>query len=228
MSAKLQRLERVLGYLFKDKDLLLLALTHRSCGSRNNERLEFLGDSVLNHIVAEALFQRFPSAHEGELSRMRASLVKGETLAKVARELGLGEYLKLGSGEMKSGGHRRASILADTLESILGAILLDGDIEACRARVFDWFEDRLEAVSPERVGKDAKTALQEKLQACGKRLPEYQLTHTEGEDHCQQFTVTCALPDDGRQFAGSGSSRRRAEQAAAEAALEELNEQNQH
>jgi ribonuclease-3 len=227
MSAKLQRLQQVLGYPFKDKDLLLLALTHRSCGPRNNERLEFLGDSVLNHIVAEALFQRFPDAREGDLSRMRASLVQGETLAKVARELGLGEYLKLGSGEMKSGGSRRASILADTLESILGAILMDANIEACRARVFAWFEDRLEGVSPEGVGKDAKTTLQEKLQARGKRLPDYQLTATTGEDHCQQFTVTCALADDGKLFTGEGSSRRRAEQAAAQAALEELYEQNQ-
>jgi ribonuclease-3 len=220
-------LEQVLGYPFNDKGLLLLALTHRSCGSRNNERLEFLGDSVLNHIVAEALFHRFPDAREGELSRMRASLVQGETLAEVARELGLGEYLKLGSGEMKSGGHRRASILADALESILGAILMDENIEACRARVFDWFEERLEAVSPERVGKDAKTALQEKLQGRGERLPNYQLTHTEGEDHCQHFTVICELPDEGRQFSGKGSSRRKAEQAAAQAALEELYERNQ-
>ena len=226
MSAKLQRLEQVLGYPFKDKDLLLLALTHRSCGSPNNERLEFLGDSVLNHIVAEALFQQFPHAREGELSRMRASLVQGETLAEVARELGLGEYLKLGSGEMKSGGHRRASILADTLESLLGAILMDANIEACRSRVFDWFEDRLAAVSPERAGKDAKTTLQEKLQGRGRQLPDYQLTHTEGEDHCQQFTVICKLPDDGQQFVGEGSSRRKAEQAAAQAALEGLNERH--
>ena len=224
MSTKLQRLEQVLGYSFVDKDLLQLALTPRSCGSRNNERLEFLGDSVLNHIVAEALFQQFSDAREGELSRMRASLVQGETLAEVARELGLGDYLKLGSGEMKSGGHRRASILADTLESILGAILMDANIEACRTCVFDWFEARLRAVSPELVGKDPKTALQEKLQGRGKQLPDYQLTHTEGEDHCQQFTVICELPDDGRQFAGEGSSRRKAEQAAAQAALEGLNE----
>jgi ribonuclease-3 len=157
---------------------------------------------------------------------MRASLVQGETLAEVARELGLGEYLKLGSGEMKSGGHRRASILADTLESLLGAILMDANIEACRSRVLDWFEDRLAAVSPERAGKDAKTALQEKLQGRGKQLPDYQLTHTEGEDHCQQFTVICKLPDDGRQFVGEGSSRRKAEQAAAQAALEGLNERH--
>jgi ribonuclease-3 len=224
MSAKLQQLEQVLGYPFNDKDLLLLALTHRSCGSRNNERLEFLGDSVLNHIIAEALFRQFPDAREGELSRMRASLVQGETLTKVARELGLGEYLVLGSGEMKSGGHRRASILADTLESILGAILMDANMEVCRARVFDWFNDRLKAVSPERVGKDAKTTLQEILQGRAEQLPDYQLIRTEGEDHCQQFTVICELPDDGQQFAGKGSSRRKAEQVAAQAALEGLNE----
>jgi ribonuclease-3 len=225
MSEKLQRLEQVLGYPFKDEDLLRLALTHRSCGSRNNERLEFLGDSVLNHIVAQALFEQFPDAREGDLSRMRASLVQGETLAEVARELGLGEYLKLGPGEKKSGGHRRASILADTLESILGAILMDANIEACRIRVFDWFEGRLENVSPERVGKDAKTTLQEKLQARGKRLPDYQLARAEGEEHRQQFTVTCELSDGGKLFTGKGSSRRKAEQAAAQAALEELNEQ---
>jgi ribonuclease-3 len=225
MSAELQRLEQVLGYPFKDEDLLRLALTHRSCGSRNNERLEFLGDSVLNHIVAQALFEQFPDAREGDLSRMRASLVQGETLAEVARELGLGEYLKLGPGEKKSGGHRRASILADTLESILGAILMDANIEACRIRVFNWFEDRLENVSPERVGRDAKTTLQEKLQARGKRLPDYQLARAEGEEHRQQFTVTCELSDGGKLFTGKGSSRRKAEQAAAQAALEELNEQ---
>jgi ribonuclease-3 len=224
MSAKLQRLEQVLGYPFKDEDLLQLALTHRSCGSCNNERLEFLGDSVLNHIVAQALFEQFPDAREGDLSRMRASLVQGETLAEVARELGLGEYLKLGPGEKKSGGHRRASILADTLESILGAILMDANIEACRIRVFNWFEDRLENVSPERVGRDAKTTLQEKLQARGKRLPDYQVTRAEGEEHRQQFTVTCELSDGGKLFTGKGSSRRKAEQAAAQAALEELNE----
>jgi ribonuclease-3 len=224
VSEKLQRLEQVLGYPFADRELLQLALTHRSCGSSNNERLEFLGDSVLNHIVAEALFRQFPDAHEGEMSRMRASLVQGQTLAEVARELGLGEYLRLGSGEMKSGGHRRASILADTLESILGAILIDADIESCRSRVLTWFESRLERVSPERTGKDAKTALQERLQGRGRQLPSYELTGTEGEDHCQQFIVSCEVPDLVQKFEGRGSSRRKAEQAAAQAALEGLDE----
>ena len=194
-----------------------------SCGASNNERLEFLGDSVLNHIITEALFEAFPDAREGELSRMRASLVKGETLDEVAREFSLGQYIRLGSGEKKSGGHRRDSIQADCLEALIGAMLLDSDIGQCRPRVLSWFAERLTAVSPELTAKDAKTRLQEFVQGRRQGLPEYSLLRVEGEDHNQQFTVQCRVSGLNGPLEGSGSSRRKAEQAAAEAALEALN-----
>ena len=218
----LSRLQETLAYRFSDPVLLELALTHRSIAGRNNERLEFLGDSVVNHIIAEQLFHRFPTAREGEMSRMRAALVKGETLAEIAAELKLGAHLRLGPGERKSGGNRRASILADALEAIIGAILLDGGIERCRECVGGWFEQRLEALSLGAVGKDAKTALQEYLQGRGSPLPEYSLDSVEGEDHNQRFHVVCRLARPAMETQGSGGSRRKAEQAAAEAALEKL------
>jgi ribonuclease-3 len=224
MADKLQSLERVLGYQFNDPELLRQAVTHRSRGAHNNERLEFLGDSVLNFVIAEALFAKFPEATEGELSRMRASLVRGRTLAKVAREeLELGNYLQLGPGEMKSGGHRRSSILADTLEAILGAVLLDADFAACRARVLHLFSSRLDTVLPELAAKDAKTVLQEYLQGRGQGTPIYHLLGSEGEDHAQVFTVACEITAGGQRFEGEGSSRRKAEQVAAALALESLN-----
>jgi ribonuclease-3 len=216
------RLQRTLGYQFRDSQLLRLALTHRSAGGRNNERLEFLGDSILNHVIAEALFGRFPKAREGELSRMRAALVKGDTLAEVARELELGDSLQLGSGERKSGGHRRGSILADALEAVIGAILLDAGVEQCRERVLDWFSTRLDDLSDSLVEKDPKTRLQEYLQGRGRPLPDYQLVDVNGAAHAQQFRVSCRLEQPGLVVEGSGSSRRRAEQAAALEALEGL------
>lgn len=224
MSGKRGRLQQALGYQFQDEALLELALTHRSCGARNNERLEFLGDSILNHLIAEALFRQFEDAHEGDLSRMRAALVRGETLADMARELELGEYVILGPGEMKSGGRHRDSIIADTLEAILGAILLDAGVDQCRERVFAWFESRLRAISPRHSGKDPKTSLQEYLQGRGLSLPKYQLLQVDGEDHAQEFTVSCELKESGLNLKGSGSSRRKAEQAAAQAALEALSD----
>jgi ribonuclease-3 len=216
------RLQRALDYRFDEPSLLELALTHRSAGGANNERLEFLGDSILNHVIAENLFRRFPEAREGELSRMRAALVRGETLAEVARELGLGDYLRLGSGERKSGGHRRGSILADALEAVLGAILLDGGTEPCRTCVGRWFDARLAAVSDTAVEKDAKTRLQEWLQGRGRPLPEYRLLAAEGEAHARRFRVLCRLRDPDLSVEGGGSSRRRAEQAAAGKALDRL------
>ena len=216
------RLERALGYHFVDASLLNLALTHRSVGGRNNERLEFLGDSILNHIIAESIYQQFPDAREGDMSRMRASLVKGDTLAEVARELDLGEHLVLGSGERKSGGKRRGSILADALEAVIGAILLDSDVATCRSRVLDWFHGRLQALSVDAVGKDAKTQLQEYLQGRGRSLPDYELLGVLGEDHNQQFHVACRLSKPSLMVEGAGSSRRKAEQAAAKIALERL------
>ncbi len=216
------RLQQALGYTFRDPDLLQLALSHRSVGARNNERLEFLGDSILNHIVAEQLYHHFPDCTEGELSRMRAALVRGGMLASVARELQLGSAVLLGPGEKKSGGHRRESILADTLEAVIGAILLDSGQEAARDCVLAWFAEPLGSVSPETATKDPKTSLQEYLQGRGLPLPEYHLAEVSGEDHCQHFVVECRLSEPRSSFSGSGSSRRRAEQAAADAALERL------
>ncbi len=219
---KLDRLQRRLDYQFQERSLLELALTHRSVGGRNNERLEFLGDSIVNHVIAEALFHRFPDAREGDMSRMRASLVKGDTLAKIARELELGDCLKLGSGERKSGGHRRSSILADAFEAVAGAVLLDSDFETCKQHLLQWFAERLNAVELSGGRKDAKTRLQEFLQGRGHPLPHYELTGVEGEDHDQHFEVNCRLSKPRLTTTGSGSSRRKAEQAAATAALEAL------
>jgi ribonuclease-3 len=216
------RLQKALGYEFGDPNLLQLALTHRSVGNANNERMEFLGDSIVNHVVAEFLFHRFPKVREGSLSRMRASLVKGVTLAEVSRELKLGEYLHLGPGERKSGGQRRDSILADTLEAVAGAILLDGGYAACRERILAWFDSRLANMTAEQDGKDAKTRLQEYLQGRGQSLPEYVLVSAEGEDHAQTFLIACSLSTSGIETRGSGTSRRGAEQAAAQSALEEI------
>jgi ribonuclease-3 len=220
--ADIARLQRALGYAFSDPQLLTLALTHRSAGSHNNERLEFLGDSIVNHIIAEALYQQFPQAREGDMSRMRASLVKGDTLAEVARELQLGEYLVLGPGERKSGGHRRSSILADAFEAVVGAILLDSTVEQCRVSVLGWFAQRLEQLKHGAADKDAKTQLQEYLQGRRNPLPEYELLDVQGEDHKQQFRVACRLQRPTLTVEGAGSSRRKAEQAAARCALERL------
>lgn len=219
---KIARLQRALGYEFSDRDLLTLALTHRSAGNRNNERLEFLGDSVVNHVIAEYLYQHFPDSSEGEMSRMRAALVRGDTLAEVARELKVGDHLILGSGERKSGGHGRSSILADALEALAGAILVDSDLETCRRCVKDWFGPRLATASTKGGGKDPKTRLQEFLQGHGRPLPEYELLEVSGEDHDQSFLVACRLARPALVVEGTGSSRRKAEQDAALAALERL------
>ena len=221
-SGELERLQTALGVRFSSAELLELALTHRSCGRQNNERLEFLGDSILNHVIAEHLYRTFPGSSEGDLSRMRAALVKGDTLAALARELGLGDWVRLGQGEMKSGGRRRDSILADTLEAVLGAILLDAGLETLRERLLEWYGERLDAVSPESAVRDAKSSLQEYLQGRGLPLPRYQLRSVEGQDHCQQFHVECVIAEPALSAEGRGSSRRRAEQAAAAAALEAI------
>ena len=173
MTLALTRLASRLGYDFTDQSLFVQALTHRSAGAGNNERLEFLGDAVLSVIIAQWLFERFPSASEGELTRLRSSLVKGSTLARIARELDLGACLQLGGGELKSGGHRRESILSDALEAIIGAIYVESGLDACRERVLDWFGDRLGAIVLGSDEKDAKTRLQEYLQSRGHPLPVY-------------------------------------------------------
>ncbi len=215
-------LSKALGYEFKDSALLALALTHRSYGSSNNERLEFLGDAILNLSIAEALYQQFPASREGDLSRMRSQLVKGATLAELAREFNLGEHLNLGSGEMKSGGHRRDSILADTVEALIAAIYFDAGMEVCRQQVLQWYASRLQAINPQTSSKDAKTSLQEYLQARKQPLPSYQLVRTTGSEHQQQFEVACvvALLED--VVPGVGSNRRSAEQAAAASAIQQL------
>lgn len=218
-------LYRRLGYQFSDSALVEQALTHRSFGGSHNERLEFLGDAIVNMIVAEALFVQFPKTREGDLTRMRASLIRGQTLAEIARELQLGEFLRLGSGEMKTGGHRRESILADVLEALIAAIYLDAGIDTCRERVLAWFGSRLQLVTPGETNKDPKTRLQEWLQGRAKATPIYVLTETLGEAHNQSFTVECRIPSVNEHFSGSGGSRRVAEQVAAQAALDYLERQ---
>ncbi|MCH8543474.1 MAG: ribonuclease III [Alcanivorax sp.] len=216
----LSRLSNRLGHEFTDSTLLQQALTHRSAHrQRNNERLEFLGDAQLGQIVARWLFDHFPDASEGQLTRMRAALVRGQTLAEVGRELDLGSCMVLGSGEMKSGGHRRDSILADALEAVIGAIVLDAGADACRERVLVWFASRLEQISPQSSGKDAKTRLQELLQARQKSVPVYEVVAVRGQAPQQQFEVCCQLTEHDQTFTARGASRRRAEQAAATLAL---------
>ena len=222
-SDELARLERRLGYTFSDRSRLELALTHRSCGSRNNERLEFLGDSIVNFVIAEALYELFPDAREGQLSRLRARMVRGVTLAEIGREFELGDCLRLGSGELKSGGYRRESILADAVEAIIGAIYLDAGMETCHERIRSWFKDRLAGLSiTDQQNKDPKTRLQEFLQARQKALPKYRVTGIEGDAHNQEFTILCELEAMSISSQGKGSSRRGAEQQAARKALELL------
>lgn len=210
------------GHVFSTPSLLAQALTHRSAGAPHNERLEFLGDAVLGLVVAEALYARWPKADEGSLTRARAELVRESALAAVARRLEVGERLVLGPGEMKSGGHRRDSILSDALEAVIGAIYLDAGYEVCRRVVLPWFEEAVSAVPASKVGKDAKTRLQEWLQARQKPLPQYVLEHEGGEEHARVFTVRCILADPALDAEGVGGSRRAAEQVAAEAVLGRL------
>ncbi|MGH8081108.1 MAG: ribonuclease III [Lysobacter sp.] len=209
-----------LSHRFTDPVLLQQALTHRSAGAPHNERLEFLGDALVNLIVAEALYQRWPQADEGALTRARAELVRESALAPIARQLELGARLTMGPGEMKSGGHRRDSILADALEAVVGAIYLDAGFDTCRERVLPWFVPAMEALPPaHKVGKDAKTRLQEWLQGRQKPLPVYALVSESGEDHAKTFRVVCTLSQPPLSAEGDGGSRRAAEQVAAEEAL---------
>lgn len=223
MNEPLNRLEKQLGHIFSHKDFLNSALTHRSLGQNNNERLEYLGDALLGFIIAEALYRLHPEASEGELTRLRATLVKGETLARLARDLDLGKYLKLGSGELKSGGWRRNSILANTLEAVIGAIYLDAGLDICRARVMELFDGLLKISSPATLVKDPKTRLQEFLQAQQKTLPVYSVIREQGEAHNKVFTVECVISEMTIAVQASGRSKRSAEQAAAERALDALN-----
>ena len=215
------RLEERLGYTFSDPALLQRALTHRSAGNNNNERLEFLGDAVLGCVIADELFRNFPHVREGRLSRLRSSLVRRETLAEIGQQLDIGDFLQLGPGERKSGGHRRASILSDAVEAIFGAIYLDSDFIHSQQCILRLYADRLASLSDKVVLKDAKTRLQELLQSRHLELPTYTLLNAGGQAHARQFEVLCEVAGQA-PCRGSGSSRRHAEQQAASRMLEQL------
>ena len=217
-------LKSTLDYEFNDPGLFIQALTHRSAPGESNERLEFLGDAVLDFVISEFVFRARPGADEGDLSRLRASLVKDSSLSAIAAELKLGEHLILGSGEKKSGGHRRESILADALEAIYGAVYLDSGFDAARRVVERSFGERLESLPDARDLRDPKTRLQEWLQARGFSLPTYDLVDVSGKAHRQRFEVSCTVDSADTEARGVGSSRRNAEQQAAERMLDALNE----
>ncbi|AJQ94540.1 ribonuclease III [Gynuella sunshinyii] len=222
-SKNINQLSSILNYQFHNEELLELALTHRShSGSKNNERLEFLGDSILNFTIAEALFNKFPHAKEGQLSRLRAKLVKGTTLAELALSWGLGDYLRLGSGELKSGGYRRESILADAVEAIIGAAFLDKGFESTKQLILNWYQEYLQHIQLDSQLKDPKTQLQEYLQGRKYPLPEYEVVSITGEAHSQTFCVSCSSVLLDTPVSGEGSSRRGAEQQAARLALKRL------
>jgi len=222
LSLTTEALAKSVGYQFKDPRLLDSAVTHCSAGSSNNERLEFLGDAVLGQVVAEWLYHSFPGAAEGQLSRLRASLVKRETLADIARDVALGDFLRLGSGELKSGGFRRDSILADALEAVFGAVLVDGGFAACHDCIHRLYAKRFENISVVDELKDPKTRLQEYLQSRKLALPEYEMVRVTGKAHNQLFDVECRVAALSLACVGQGSSRRKAEQAAAVVMLEQF------
>jgi len=218
-SLTINRLSKKIGYRFNQPELLIQALTHRSAKGHHNERLEFLGDSILGFVIAEALFEQFPKHDEGDLTRMRSSLVKGVTLAELGRDFNLGEHLILGPGELKSGGHRRESILEDAIEAIIGAVYLDSDISQCKQLILAWFAQRLSAIKPGNEQKDPKTRLQEYLQGRKISLPIYDVINTTGQSHNQQFTVRCTTEVIESEVVAKGTSRRKAEQSAAQQVL---------
>ncbi len=215
-SLQLGRLSEAIGYVFKDQSLLEQALTHRSYeGRAHNERLEFLGDAVLNCVIASALFQRFPECSEGELTRLRASLVKGETLAKIALEMNLGHVMNLGLGELNTGGFRRHSTVEDALEALIGAIYLDADFMAIEKLILQWFASRLDRVDVKDIPSDYKSQLQEYLQAKGLSLPRYEVLRQEGPEHAKVFWIGCQVPDLNLVAEAEGPSKKNAEQQAA-------------
>lgn len=218
----IEGLESRLNYRFRQSDLLRQALTHRSMGHQNNERLEFLGDSILGFVVSGMLYHHFPDVPEGDLSRLRARLVRGENLAEIARGLNLGDALLLGQGELKSGGFRRDSILADAMEAVIGAIYLDSGFEPCEQWLKRLFEEQIASLPPLSQLKDPKTRLQEWLQAHKKPLPGYEVIKVEGEGHLQLFSVACRIEGVNLTTRGQGRSRRKAEQEAATLAITEL------
>jgi len=221
-SVDRERLQQGIRYRFSRPELLAQALTHRSHSAPHNERLEFLGDSVLNCVVAAELFERFGALPEGDLSRLRAHLVRQEALHQVAQTLGLGDHLRLGEGELKSGGFARPSILADALEALIGAIFLDGGFAAARGTIARLYQPLLAGLDPKTLEKDPKTLLQELLQARKLALPQYSVVATRGAAHSQDFEVECLIPELSVRTTGSGSSRRAAEQEAALRAFEQI------
>jgi ribonuclease-3 len=221
-----RELSQILGYVFHDPKLLKTALTHRSKAGDHNERLEFLGDGVVNFVIAELLYQRFPAATEGELSRWRATLVNRNTLADLAREFELGHHILLGPGELRSGGHKRYSILSCAMEAVIGAIYLDGGFTAVYKCISVWYALLLQSLSDASDHKDPKTVLQEYLQSHHLPLPVYAVEKTEGEAHQQTFIVSCQVAHVSERVLGKGTSRRRAEQDAAQAMLVILRKSN--
>ena len=213
-------LSRIIHYTFQDASLMMMALTHRSFNAQHNERLEFLGDSILSFLIAQELYQRFPKIDEGDLSRLRAQLVKESSLSSIATSMGLGDFIQLGEGELKSAGWRRPSILADTLEAMIGAIYLDAGIEPAHQFVLRFFEKQLNEIDPKLIQKDAKTLLQELLQSQKSDLPIYTVVSIEGEAHSQSFTIECIIKKSNIKTQGIGQSRRIAEQEAASKAYQ--------
>ena len=226
VAIDLHRLYSILEYTFTDSALIITALTHRSYAAEHNERLEFLGDSVLGYVMADLLYTQFPDAKEGELSRMRANFVRGNTLSQLARTLGLGDFLLLGQGELKSGGHQRHSILEDAFEAVIGAIYLDGGIETVRTFIERQYQDRLSRLSLQENSRDAKSQLQEWLQGQGYGLPEYEIDRIEGPEHDQVFFVVCRTTALAHEVMGQGASRKRAEQVAAHHTLTQIKAQH--
>jgi ribonuclease III len=224
--ASIANLTKGIGYDFKKAALLTQALTHRSFSGSNNERLEFLGDGALNFVIANQLYQRFPKLSEGDLSRLRAALVKESTLSEIALGLNIGDALKLGEGELKSAGWRRPSILADALEAIIGAVYMDGGFSAVEALVLKLYEEKLADIDPKIIDKDAKSQLQEYLQGKKIDLPDYNVVSIEGEAHAQTFKMECVIAKLNINTIGEGSSRRVAEQQAAQLALENIKSKN--
>ncbi|GAB4391445.1 MAG: ribonuclease III [Gammaproteobacteria bacterium] len=225
LDNKLALLCSILQYQFQNIELLKLALTHRSAARNHNERLEFLGDSLLNFVIAEALFQRFPNASEGQLSRQRASLVNSESLVVLAKQFNLGTYLQLGTGELKSGGRKRHSILADAMEAVIGAVYLDSGFDSCRKQILLWYQQQLNDTTLNSDRRDAKTALQEYLQAKQLELPHYELIRAEGDEHQRRFFVKCWVSAFDYNCEGDGRNRRSAEQAAARKMLKYIESQ---
>jgi ribonuclease III len=215
-------LQKTIGYQFSDQSLLKQALTHRSAHHLHNERLEFLGDAVLGHVIALELYQRFPKADEGQLSRLRAFLVKEKALSELAIELNFSDFLILGSGELKSGGFRRDSILSDTFEAIIGAVKLDSDFESAQSFILGLYQNKLSQLSLDMAQKDPKTRLQEWLQGRGQTTPDYQVIKEAGKDHAKKYWVECLVEYQNISIQGQGASRRKAEQDAASKVIEKL------